>query len=141
MVTRLLHPRIIAPVLAGLIGGALLGTFQFSCGSVQQSACAADECPPGPAGPTGPAAPTGPRGPGFGSCQWLYSACAAGPGECQQVCPAGTNPVSGSCDAAAGATLVENRASTAAPTFPNSPVPFTGFDRWVCETSTGNMQF
>jgi hypothetical protein len=138
MLKRFLHPRMIAPVLAGLIGGAILGSFQFSCGVVEQSACAADECPPGPTGPAGPA---GPRGPGFGTCQWLYTACAAGAGECQQVCPAGTHPVAGSCDAAAGATLVEHRASTGAATFPNSPVPFTGFDRWVCETSTGNMQF
>jgi hypothetical protein len=140
MLKRVLHPRLLAPVLAGLIGGALLGSVQFSCGSVvEQTACAAEECPPGPAGPAGPA---GPRGPSFGSCQWLYTACPTGPGiECQQVCPAGTNPVSGSCDAAAGATLVENRASTGAATFPPSPSPFTAYDRWVCETSTGNMQF
>jgi hypothetical protein len=139
MLKRLLRPGMIVPVVAGLIGGAFFGTFQLSCGTVQT--CAADECPAGPAGPTGPA---GPRGPGFGTCQWLYKDCAgaAAGTECAQICPADTHPVSGSCDAAAGATLVENRASVdnAIP-FPSSPAPFTAYDRWVCETSTGTMQF
>lgn len=136
MLKHLLSLRVIAPVLAGLLVGALLGPFQLSCGVVQNSACAADQCPPGPTGPAGPA------GPGFSQCQWLYSACAAGAGvECQQVCPSGTFPVSGSCDAQAGATLSENRASTGAAVFPDSPAAFTAFDRWVCETATGNMQF
>jgi hypothetical protein len=139
MFKRLFHPRVIAPMLAGLIGGALLSSVQFSCGSVQPNTCAAEDCPPGPAGPAGPA---GPRGPGFGSCTWLYMQCGAGAGvECQQVCPAGTHPIAGSCDAAAGATIVEHRASTGAATFPPTPAPFTAYDRWVCETSTGNMQF
>jgi hypothetical protein len=48
--------------------------------------------------------------------------------------------VSGSCDAAHDATLSENRASMAATVFPPSPVAFTGFDRWVCQTATGDMQ-
>jgi hypothetical protein len=26
-------------------------------------------------------------------------------------------------------------------TFPPSPSPFTAYDRWVCETATGDMQF
>ena len=131
---RILTPRLIIPVLAGLLVGALVGPLQLSCGNVvQNSACAADECPAGPPGP---------RGPGFGECQWLYTQCGAGSGvECQQVCPSGTFPVSGSCDAQAGASLSENRASTGAPVFPDSPVAFNGFDRWVCETAQGNMQF
>jgi hypothetical protein len=136
MLKRLLHPRVIAPVLAGLIGGVLLSGIQLSCGTVKTKECSADDCPAGPPGPAGP------KGPGFGSCQWHYTACATGSGvECQQVCPANTFPVSGSCDAANGATLSENRASTGAASFPDSPVAFTGFDRWVCETATGNMQF
>lgn len=140
MLKRVFPPRVIAPVLAGLIAGVLLGPLQLSCGQVvDKTACAADECPPGPPGPAGA---TGPRGPGFGDCQWLYSACAAGAGiECQQVCPAGSYPVSGSCDAQAGATISENRASTGAAQFPATPAPFTAFDRWVCETAAGNMQF
>jgi hypothetical protein len=134
---RILTPRLIIPLLAGLVMGALVGPLQLSCGNVvQNTACAADECPAGPQGPAGP------RGPGFGECQWLYTACGAGSGvECQQVCPSGTFPVSGSCDAQAGASLSENRASTGAAVFPDSPVAFTAFDRWVCETAQGNMQF
>ena len=136
---RIIPTKVIAALIGGVVGGALLGGFQLSCGVVQQSACAADQCPPGPTGPTGP---TGPAGPGFSSCHWLYSACAAGSGvECPQVCPAGTFPVSGSCDAQAGASLSENRASTGAAVFPDSPASFTAFDRWVCETASGNMQF
>jgi hypothetical protein len=136
MLKHLLSPRVIAPMFAGLLVGALLGPFQLSCGVVEKSACAADQCPPGPAGPAGP------RGPSFGDCQWLYSACGAGSGiECQQICPAGSFPVSGSCDAQAGASLSENRASTGAAVFPDSPASFTAFDRWVCETAAGNMQF
>ncbi|HMG20114.1 MAG TPA: hypothetical protein VK607_02310 [Kofleriaceae bacterium] len=139
MLKYLLSPRVLAPMVAGLLIGALVGPFQLSCGVVENRACAADQCPPGPEGPPGPA---GPRGPGFADCQWLYTACQPGPGiECQQVCLAGTFPVSGSCDAQGGATLSENRASTGAAVFPDSPVAFTGFDRWVCETATGNMQF
>src|SRR6185295_10191187 len=90
MLKHVLSPRVFVPMLAGLLVGALVGPFQLSCGVVENSACAADQCPAGPAGPAGP------RGPGFGECQWLYSACAAGAGvECQQVCPSGTFPVSG----------------------------------------------
>jgi len=69
--------------------------------------------------------------------------CSTGPGaECVQICPAGTHPIAGSCDATAGSSLSENRASVAdsAP-FPPSPAPFTAYDRWVCETASGNMQF
>jgi hypothetical protein len=136
MLKHLLSPRLIVPMLAGLLVGALVGPFQLSCGVVQNTACAADQCPPGPTGPAGP------QGPGFSNCQWLYTACGAGSGiECQQICPSGTNPVSGSCDAQAGATLSENRASTGAAVFPDSPAAFTAFDRWVCETAQGNMQF
>jgi hypothetical protein len=134
MVRRLLHPRIFAPVLAGLVGGAFLSSVQFSCGSVQQATCSAQECPAGPAGPAGP------RGPSFGACQWLYSPGCPATGECQQICPAGTHPIAGACDAPAGATLVEHRASMAAATFPPSPLPFTGFDRWVCEATSGPVQ-
>lgn len=143
MVKRLLHPRLLAPVLAGLIAGAVLAPFQLSCGVVEHTACAADQCPAGPAGPAGPTGPAGPAGPtSFHSCQWLYSACAAGAGvECPQICPTGTHPVSGSCDAEGNASLSENRASTGATTFPSSPAPFTAFDRWVCQTAIGNMQF
>jgi hypothetical protein len=126
MLKHLLSTRVIAPMRAGLLVGALLGPFQLSCGVVEKSACAADQCPPV----------------GFGNCQWLYSPCGAGSGvECAQVCPAGTFPVSGSCDAQAGASLSENRASTGAAVFPDSPVSFTAFDRWVCQTAAGNMQF
>jgi hypothetical protein len=133
MFKHLFSARVIAPMLTGLLVGALLGPFQLSCGVVENSACAADQCPAGPAGP---------RGPGFGDCEWRYSACAAGSGvECQQVCPAGTFPLSGSCDAQGGASLSENRASTGAAVFPDSPASFTAFDRWVCETASGNMQF
>ena len=124
MLKHLLSPRVIAPMFAGLLVGAVLGPFQLSCGVVEKSACAADQCP------------------SFGDCQWLYSACGAGSGiECQQICPAGSFPVSGSCDAQAGASLSENRASTGAAVFPDSPAAFTAFDRWVCETAAGNMQF
>src|ERR1044071_1345884 len=91
MLKHLLSLRVIAPVLAGLLVGALLGPFQLSCGVVQNSACAADQCPPGPTGPAGPA------GPAVSQCQWLYSACAAGAGVgCQPVCPSGGVPGSGS---------------------------------------------
>lgn len=130
MLKHVLSPRVFVPMVAGLLVGALIGPFQLSCGVVEKSACAADECPPGP------------RGPGFSECQWLYTACNAGAGmECQQICPAGTHPAAGSCDAQGGATLSENRASTGAAVFPDSPASFTSFDRWVCETATGNMQF
>jgi hypothetical protein len=118
--------------VTALVG--VLASVHLSCGVVENTACAAD-CPPGPQGPPGPA------GPALNSCQWLYTACEPGQGECQQVCPAGTHPVSGSCDAQAGATISENRASTGATAFPSSPAAFTAFDRWVCETATGNMQF
>ena len=122
----LTSPRLLAPLVAGLLAGALLGPFQLSCGVVQQSACAADQCP---------------AGLGFGDCQWLYTACGSGAGiECQTVCPAGSHPVSGSCDAQNGAMISEHRASTGG-VFPDSPAAFTAFDRWVCETAQGNMQF
>ena len=127
-------------VVSVVAAACVLGSIQLSCGVVKPStACAADSCPPGPEGPPGPA---GPAGPSLAACKWLYTACAAGVNvECQQVCPAGTHPISGSCDAQANASLTENRASTGAAVFPDSPVAPTDFDRWVCETSVGNMQF
>jgi hypothetical protein len=134
-IRRLFHVKMIAPLLAGLIGGTLLSSAQLSCGVVEKPACAADQCP---AGPTGPA---GPPGPSFGSCHWLYTSCAPGQDECVQICPAGTYPVSGSCDAEATATLSEHRASVDPQRpFPASGSPFTAFDRWACQTQTGNMQ-
>jgi hypothetical protein len=137
MKLRVIASKLLPSIVVGLIAGALLGPFQLSCGVVKNNACAADECPAGPTGPAGPA------GPGFGSCQWLYMPCSNGPeAECVQICPANTHPIAGSCDAAAGASLSENRASVAdsAP-FPPSPAPFTAYDRWVCQTAVGNMQF
>ena len=81
-------------------------------------------------------------GPSLAACRWLYTECAPGANvECAQVCPANTHPISGSCDAVFNATLTENRASSGAATFPPSPAKPTDFDRWVCETSSGNMQF
>jgi hypothetical protein len=42
----------------------------------------------------------------------------------------------------ANATLTEHRVSVdPQKPFPASSSPFTAFDRWVCETATGNMQF
>ena len=135
-IRRLFPVSVIAPLLAGLFAGLLLGPAQLSCGVVEKPACAADQCPAGPQGPAGP------PGPSFGSCQWLYTKCAAGQAECAQICPSGTFPVSGSCDAEATATLTEHRASVdPQKTFPASGSPFTAFDRWVCQTATGNMQF
>lgn len=131
-----LHSLIWITGVAALVG--VLGSVHLSCGAVENTACAAEECPPGPEGPAGP---RGPAGPALDRCQWLYTPCAGVQGECQQVCPAGTHPVTGSCDAENGATLSENRASTGAAVFPDLPAPFTAFDRWVCETATGNMQF
>jgi hypothetical protein len=129
-IRHLFSAKVIAPLLAGLVAGLLIGPAQLSCGVVEKPACAADQCPPGPPGPS------------FGSCQWLYSKCGTGTGECAQICPAGTFPVTGSCDAEAGATLSEHRASVdPQKQFPPSGSPFTAFDRWVCETATGNMQF
>ena len=131
-IRRLFSARVIAPLLAGLVAGLLLGPAQLSCGVVEKPACAADQCPPGPQGPPGPS---------FGSCQWLYTKCGIGQGECAQICPTGTFPVTGSCDAEAGATVSEHRASVdPQKPFPASGSPFTAFDRWVCETATGNMQ-
>jgi hypothetical protein len=124
---------VIAPLLAGLVAGLLLGPAQLSCGVVEKPACAADQCPAGPQGPPGPS---------FGSCQWLYTTCPVGQNECAQICPAGTFPVSGSCDAVAGATLSEHRASVdPQKPFPASGSPFTAYDRWVCQTASGNLQF
>lgn len=146
MKTRVVAWKLIPSVLVGLIAGALLGPFSLSCGVVKNNACAADECPAGPTGPQGPAGPTGPQGPAgpsFAGCQWLYTQCDFAAGiECTQICPAGTHPIAGSCDAANGASLSENRASVAnsAP-FPPSPSPFTAYDRWVCESTGGNIQF
>jgi hypothetical protein len=133
-IRRLLSPKVIAPLLAGLVAGLLVGPAQLSCGVVEKPACAADPCPAGPPGPPGPS---------FGSCQWLYSKCGTGSGvECAQICPAGTFPVTGSCDAAGGATLSEHRASVdPQKAFPASGSPFTAFDRWVCQTASGDMQF
>jgi hypothetical protein len=146
MKTRVVAWKVLPSVIVGLIVGALLGPFSLSCGVVKNNACAAEECPAGPIGPTGPQGPAGPQGaagPSFSGCQWLYTQCnfAAGT-ECVQVCPANTHPIAGSCDAANMATLSENRASVAntAP-FPPSPSPFTAYDRWVCETASGEIQF
>ncbi len=86
----------------------MLGSLQFSCGVVEQQVCAAD-CPAGPEGPAGPAGPRGPAGAGFGTCQWLYNNCNSAPGvECEQVCPAGTHPVTGSCDITFGGASSES---------------------------------
>lgn len=132
-IRHLFSAKVIAPLLAGVVAGLLIGPAQLSCGVVEKPACAADQCPAGPPGPPGPS---------FGSCQWLYTKCGTGTGECAQICPAGTFPVTGSCDAEAGATLSEHRASVdPQKPFPASGSPFTAFDRWVCETATGNMQF
>lgn len=128
-----------------------LGSIHLSCGVVENTACAADEsCPAGPQGPPGaqgPAGPAGAQGPAgggglsFASCRWHTRVCDSGANiECQQVCPAGTSPISGGCDAQAGAILSEHRPSSNAATFPPSPNEITKFDRWVCETSTGNVQ-
>jgi hypothetical protein len=131
-IRRLFSTKVIAPLLAGLVAGLLLGPAQLSCGVVEKPACAADSCPPGPQGPPGPS---------FGSCQWLYTKCATGQDECAQICPAGMFPVSGSCDAESTATLSEHRASVdPQKPFPASGSPFTAYDRWVCQTASGNMQ-
>src|SRR4051812_22843335 len=128
-IRHLFSAKVIAPLLAGLAAGLLIGPAQLSCGVVEKPACAADQCPAGPPGPS------------FGSCQWLYTKCGTGTGECAQICPAGTFPVTGSCDAEAGATLSEHRASVdPQKPFPVSGSPFTAFDRWVCETATGNLE-
>jgi hypothetical protein len=140
-ISRLCSARVLAPALAGLVAGLVLGPLQLSCGQViEKPACAADQCP---AGPTGPAGPAGPQGPSFGTCKWLYQDCAATPTECEQVCPAGTFPISGSCDAVVNVALVEHRASVAVGTpFPPSGSPFTAFDRWVCRSANGGaLQF
>ena len=143
MKSRAVAWKLIPSVVVGLIAGALLGPFSLSCGVVTNNACAAEECPAGPTGPQGPAGPQGTSGPSFAGCQWLYTQCDLGPGiECVQICPSRTHPVTGSCDAVAGASLSENRASVASSApFPPSPSPFTAFDRWVCESAGGNIQF
>ena len=143
MKTRVVAWKLIPSIIVGLIAGALLGPFSLSCGVVKNNACAAEECPAGPTGPQGPAGPQGSAGPSFAGCQWLYTQCDFGPGmECAQICPTGTHPISGSCDAAATASLSENRASVASTAqFPPTPAPFTAYDRWVCETASGNIQF
>lgn len=130
-------------VIVGVIAGVVLAGVQLSCGVVtQKTACADESCPAGPPGPAGAEGPPGPAGPSLAACRWLYTTCAPGANvECQQICPAGTHPISGSCDAQANATLTEHRASSGLPTFPPSPVDPADMDRWVCETSSGNMQF
>jgi hypothetical protein len=144
-------------VLAGLAAGTLLSSTTLSCGAVENAACAAEECepgpegPPGPQGPAGPAGPQGPTGPagapgggaGFGQCQWHYTECGTPAGTpCEQVCPADTFVVSGGCDIAGGGTVVESMPGIVpSPTFPPSPVDFTGMNRWNCESSSGTVQF
>jgi hypothetical protein len=89
------------------------------------------ECPAGPEGPAGPA------GPGFEQCEWQAITCSTpGPGvECQAICPTGTLVFAGGCDLSAGGTVVENRPGAAGP-LPPPPK----FDRWICESSSGNVQ-
>lgn len=133
---------LVAALLLGL-GGAL-GALRLGCGGAGDATCI--DCPAGPAGPPGPRGPAGPAGaagPSLRACRWLYNGCNSPPNtECAQVCPRGTHPVTGSCDITAGGVLSEHRASVGPGTrFPPSNSPYTAFDRWVCEASTGRVQF
>jgi hypothetical protein len=144
-ISRLFSVNVLVPLLAGLAAGVILGPLQFSCGQVVENpVCAQGQCAPGPTGPQGPAGPAGPAGsagPSLGSCHWHYTDCQAAT-ECEQICPANTFPVSGSCDGAVGATLTEHRASVdPAKPFPASGAPFSAFDRWHCRTAGGTLQF
>lgn len=130
---------LLAALLLGL-GGAL-GALKLSCGGAGDATCI--DCPAGLPGPRGPAGPAGAAGPSLRDCRWLFNNCNSLPNvECQQVCPRGTHPVAGSCDVTAGGVLSEHRASVRpGASFPASNSPFTAYDRWVCEASTGRVQF
>lgn len=96
--------------------------------SEEKGGCACD-CPAGPEGPEGPA---GPAGPGFSDCEWTVVTCNATPGvECAAVCPAGMLVAAGGCDVSAGGAIVESRPS---------PGSSSEFDRWICESTDGNVQ-
>ena len=132
--------KLLISLAVGAVFGVVLSGVQLSCGTVQKSACAAEECPTGPVGPVGP---PGPAGPGFGTCVWYATGCPSGqPGqECVQICPDNTHPIAGSCDITAGGEISEDRASVdSAKSFPIAPAPFTAFDRWVCEAASGTVQ-
>jgi hypothetical protein len=131
---------VLAALLLGLVGTGL-GLLGLRCGGPAEGACI--DCPEGRPGPQGPAGPAGPAGPSLKACRWLYNGCDSAPGvECAQVCPRGTHPVTGSCDITAGGAVSEHRASVGPGVrFPPSNSPFTAFDRWVCEASTGRVQF
>ena len=74
-------------------------------------------------------------------CKLYWQNCnAPASTECAAVCPSGTFPIAGSCDAANAASLSEHRASTANPTFPASGASPKEYDRWVCESSDGVLQ-
>jgi len=76
------------------------------------------------------------------NCKWYWEHCDAPMSqECPAICPAGTYPLAGACDAANAASLSEHRTSVAA----NVSFPPTGssaklYDRWVCESSDGVLQ-
>jgi hypothetical protein len=75
------------------------------------------------------------------NCKLYWQTCnAPASTECAAVCPSGTFPIAGSCDAANAASLSEHRASTANPTFPASGASPKQYDRWVCESSDGVLQ-
>jgi hypothetical protein len=75
------------------------------------------------------------------ACQWLYNSCSSPAGiECQVICPAGTHPLTGGCDAVAGTSISENRPSVGAVAFPPTPAPPSAYDRWVCEGADGVIQ-
>jgi hypothetical protein len=75
-------------------------------------------------------------------CKLYWKTCNAPAGqECEAVCPAGSFPIAGSCDAAGGNSLSEHRASVGlGVTFPATGASPKEYDRWVCESSDGTLQ-
>jgi hypothetical protein len=71
----------------------------------------------------------------------LYNTCNSAPNvECVQICPAGTYVVSGGCDVTGGGALSEAFPGPPDGPFPASPAKFKDFDRFVCQSSSGNVQ-
>jgi len=146
----IIRSKTLIAATAGLAAGLLFGSVQLSCGSVQsQTACAAD-CPQGMQGEKGEKGEKGEPGmqgiqgtPGasFGECQRLYNGCNSAPGtECVQICPANYYVVSGGCDVTFGGAISESFPAPPPGPFPDSPSSFKSFDRYVCQSSAGNVQ-